>query len=190
MSHKSAFPRIFEINLAWIIFLEILISDSNVEILEIRSDFIFGSDEENSQIMKIMKYFSSLTSWDIFDFLPLRYRRNIFRFSLIYLIKNYRFNQFSLKIAQNYQLKLRILSRQKILSLGSNYKLEDILGQNFKIEAKSANHISKWSSWHQLFILADVEVTRGQKSQKIFIHGSQNKITKIFCENSKIFKLI
>ena len=36
-----------------------------------------------------------LTSLDIFDFLPLRYRRNIFRFSLVYLIKNHRFNQFS-----------------------------------------------------------------------------------------------
>lgn len=40
------------------------ILDSNVEILKIRSDFIFVSDEENYQIMKIMKYFSSLINFE------------------------------------------------------------------------------------------------------------------------------
>ena len=56
---------------------------------------------------------------------------------------------------------------------GKNFEFEVKLqiwghfGSNFKIEAKSENHISKWSSWHHLFINADVKVIRGHPRSKI-----------------------
>ena len=95
---RSFFGLFLLLQLVWII--TVLVRNSGLWNRKGRSENIHTLREK---MLLVNQSVSIINQLRYFRFLPLRYRRNIFRFPLIYLIKNHRFNQFSCKVAQNAQ---------------------------------------------------------------------------------------
>ena len=78
----------------------------------------------------------------------------------------------------NYFAKLPVLEPiygklfQNKNRFGVKLRIWGHFGSNFKIDAKYENHISNWSSWHQLLTKAGVKVIRGHPRSKIAEKGS------------------
>ena len=76
----------------------------------------------------------------------------------------------------------------KNFGLGVTLQIWGHFGSNFKLKANYAYHISKGSSWYQLFRKASFKVIRGQSRSKIAKNGSNFNISKIRFGTFKSYK--